>query len=111
MLSRMGGVPNLERKTLTEIAESPRYQQLVRERSRFGWTLTIIMLAIFFGYILLIAFAPDLLAQRISRTMTLGIPLGVGVIVAGVVLTGIYVHRANTRFDRMTREIVEESRR
>ena len=111
MLSRMGGAPNLEQKTLTEIADNPRYKQLVRERSRFGWTLTIIMLPIFFGYILLIAFAPDLLAQRISRTTTLGIPLGVGVIVAGVVLTGIYVHRANTRFDRMTREIVEESRR
>lgn len=107
----MAQPPQIKQKTLTQIADNPRYRELVRERSRFGWTLTIIMLVIFFGYILLIAFAPDLLAQRISRTMTLGIPLGIGVIVAGVVLTAIYVHRANSRYDSMTREIVEESLR
>ena len=97
--------------SLTEIAKSPRYQQLVRERSRFSWILTGIMLAIFFGYILLIAFAPEILARRISGTTTLGIPVGVGVILCGILLTGIYVHRANRRFDPMIREIVEESRR
>ena len=101
----------IEDPVLLRVARSARYQELVRERSRFSWTLTAIMLAIFFGYILLIAFAPDLLAQRISRTTTLGIPLGIGVIISGIVLTGIYVHRANTRFDPMIREIVEDSRR
>lgn len=107
----MAEPPRIKQKTLTQIADNPRYRELVSERSRFGWTLTIIMLVIFFGYVLLIAFAPNLLAQRISRTMTLGIPLGIGVIVAGVVLTAIYVHRANSRYDSMTREIVEESLR
>lgn len=100
-----------EPASLAEIAQTPRYQQLVRERSRFSWTLTGIMLAVFFGYILLIAFAPEILAQRISGTTTLGIPIGIGVIVCGILLTGIYVHRANSRFDPMIREIVEESRR
>ena len=100
-----------EAVALLEVARSPRYQQLVRERSHFSWTLTAIMLAIFFGYILLIAFAPEVLAQRISRTMTLGIPIGIGVIISGIVLTGIYVHRANSRFDPMIEEIVEDSRR
>jgi uncharacterized membrane protein (DUF485 family) len=100
-----------EPASLLEIAQSPRYLELVRERSRFAWILTGIMLAVFFGYILLIAFAPEVLAQRISRTTTLGIPVGIGVILIGIMLTGIYVHRANTRFDPMIRAIVEESGR
>ena len=97
--------------SLHDVARSPKYQQLVRERSRFSWSLTAIMLAIYFGYIQLIAFAPDLLARRISGTTTLGIPLGIGVIVSGVLLTAIYVRRANSHFDPMLREILEESRR
>ena len=97
--------------SLLDVAQTPKYQQLVRERSRFSWVLTAIMLAIYFGYILLIAFVPDLLARRISGTTTLGIPLGIGVIVSGILLTAIYVHRANSRFDPMLRQILEESRR
>ena len=34
--------------------------------------------------------------------ITLGIPLGLGVIVAAIVLTGVYVRRANGEFDRLT---------
>lgn len=94
---------------LGRVALSPRYRQLVRERSRFSWALTATILVIFFGYILLIAFAPDLLARPIGGgATTLGIPLGIGVILSGIVLTGIYVHRANSRFDPLIRQIVEE---
>jgi uncharacterized membrane protein (DUF485 family) len=100
-----------ERRSLTEVAQSPEYRQLVRERSRFSWALTAIMLAVYFGYILLIAFAPEILARRVSGTMTLGIPVGIGVILCGILLTGIYVHRANRRFDPMIRDIVDGSRR
>jgi len=106
----MAGPANPDSKTLAEVADDPRYQELVRERSRFAWILTAIMLVIYFGYILLIAFAPDLLAMRIAgQATTLGIPLGIGVIVSGISLTGIYVHRSNTRFDQMTAEILREA--
>ena len=104
----MAAAPKPE--TLAEVAKSPLYAELVRERSRFAWLLTLIMLAIFFGYILLIAFAPGLLATRIAgEATTLGIPLGIGVILSGILLTGIYVHRANSRFDPMLAEILREA--
>ena len=104
--------PTSESQRLLEVARDPRYRQLVRERSRFAWTLTAIMLIIFFGYMLLIAFAPELLGRRIGGgTTTIGIPIGMGVIVCGIILTGVYVHRANSRFDQLTAEIVEESKR
>lgn len=83
------------------IAADPRYEALVRRRSRFTWTLTAIMLIVFFGYILLIAFDKALLATPIGGgTTTLGIPIGIGVILAGIVLTGVYVRRANRDFDK-----------
>jgi uncharacterized membrane protein (DUF485 family) len=96
---------------LAAVAASPAYHQLVRERARFSWTLTAIMLVIFFGYILLIAFRPDLLARRIGNgATTLGIPLGIGVILAGILLTAVYVYRANRRFDPLIARIVDEHR-
>jgi uncharacterized membrane protein (DUF485 family) len=94
---------------LREIAHSASFQSLVKERSRFTWALTLATLAIYFGFILLVAFNPEFLARPIrDKTTTLGIPLGIGVIVAGVVLTGIYVRRANRRFDELTRELCKE---
>jgi uncharacterized membrane protein (DUF485 family) len=97
----------VEPVSLLDVAQSPEYQKLVRERSRFSWALTAVMLVVYFGYILLIAFAPEVLARRVSGTMTLGIPVGIGVILCGILLTGIYVRRANSRFDPVIRDIVD----
>ena len=60
-----------------DIEQDKRYQRLVTMRSRFGWRLTILMLVIYFGYILLIAFEPHILARPLDDGVTsLGIPLG-----------------------------------
>lgn len=94
---------------LARIAADPRYRELVRRRGRFGWLLTAIILAIFFGYILLIAYDKALLARPIAGgATTLGIPIGIGVILAGILLTGLYVRRANRAFDPIVRAIRED---
>ena len=96
--------------SLARIAASPLYRQLVRERARFAWTLTVTMLVIYFGFILSVAFARDLLARPVGGgTTTVGIVAGVAVIAAGIVLTAVYVRRANRRFDPLTRAIVEQA--
>jgi len=85
-----------------------RFQELVAKRTRFAWLLSGAMLAIYFGFVFIIAFAPKSLGVPIgSGVTTVGIPLGLFVIVSAFVLTGIYVHRANSEFDAITREIVE----
>jgi uncharacterized membrane protein (DUF485 family) len=85
---------------LAELAQDERYIRLVRRRSRFAWMLTAIMLTVYFGYILVIAFRRDLLATPIGGGVTsIGIPIGIGVILVGIVLTAIYVHHANRHFD------------
>lgn len=95
---------------LQRIAEDPRYEALIARRGRFTWTLSILMMAVFFGYILLIAFDKALLARPIGGgTTTLGIPIGIGVILTGILLTGLYVRRANRDFDAALRAIREDA--
>jgi uncharacterized membrane protein (DUF485 family) len=90
----------------------PKFQELVKARSGFAWLLSALMLAIYFGFILLVAFAKGLMATRIGEGVTsLGIVLGLGVIVSAFVLTGIYVARANSRFDELTRTLTKEMTR
>ena len=97
------------RKTLERVAEDPRYRLLVERRARFTWMLTGIMLLAFFGYILLIAFNKALLARPIGGGATsLGIPIGLGVILLAILLTGIYVRRANGDFDPVVKSLRED---
>jgi uncharacterized membrane protein (DUF485 family) len=82
------------------VKRDPEFLALVHRRSRFAWTLSALMAAIYFGFILVVAFAPAWLATPIgSSSITIGIPIGIGVILAAFVLTGLYVRRANTDFD------------
>ncbi|CAI1134253.1 Inner membrane protein yjcH [Serratia entomophila] len=92
------------------IEENPRFKELVRKRGRFAWLLSLITLALYVGFILLIAFDPQWLGTPIAAgsTITRGIPVGVGLIVISFVLTGIYVFRANGESDRLTAEILRE---
>ena len=94
------------------IQRNPKYQQLKRTRSRYGWTLAILMLVVYYGYIGLIAFDKEFLAQPIGSGVTsLGIPIAFGVIVFTIVITGLYVRRANGAYDRLTAEILEDATR
>ena len=95
---------------VAKIEANPKYHELKRKRSAFGWTLTILMLIVYFGYIALIAFNKPFLAQPIGNGVTtLGIPIGLAVIIFTIVITGIYVRRANSEYDRLTTEILEEA--
>jgi uncharacterized membrane protein (DUF485 family) len=95
---------------VANIEANPKYHELRRKRNVFGWTLTVLMLVVYFGYIALIAFDKTFLAQPIGNGVTtLGIPIGMGVIVFTIVITGIYVRRANGEYDKLTAEILEEA--
>ncbi len=109
MTESSGGPIPASEAALPGLALDARYVQLVRRRSRFAWLLTAIMLGIYFGYILLIAFRRDILAQPIGEGVTsLGIPIGIGVILAGIALTAIYVRRANREFDPLLDALRQE---
>ena len=92
------------------IRSNPKYHELVSKRSKFAWTLAAIMLVIYYGFILIIAFDKEFLSQSLwtGSVTTVGIPVGVGVILSAFLLTGIYVFRANSEFDRLTNVLKEE---
>lgn len=91
------------------IAADPAFVALQKSRSRFAWSLAGIVLLAYFSFILIIAFAPQLFARVVgdSQTTTLGIPIGLVIIVLCFLLTGVYVRRANRVFDPALREILE----
>ena len=98
--------------TVAKIQSDPRYMALRRKRNTFGWSLAALMMVVYYGYIALIAFNKAFLATPIGAGVTtIGIPIGLGVIVFTVIITGIYIRRANGEFDRLTAEIIREATR
>ena len=96
-------------KVVARILANPKYQELKRKRTSFGWWLTLVMMVVYYGYIALIAWDKPFLAQPLGAGVTsLGIPIGMGVIIFTIIITGIYVRRANGEFDQLTREILED---
>jgi uncharacterized membrane protein (DUF485 family) len=95
---------------VAKIQANPKYQELRAKRGAFGWWLALAMMVVYYGYIALIAFNKPFLAQPIGAGVTtLGIPIGMGVIVFTVLITGIYVRRANSEFDDLTKQILEDA--
>jgi len=93
-----------------KIKTHPKYLELRRKRNSLGVLLTVLMLVVYYGYIGLIAFDKAFLAQPIGAGVTtLGIPIGMGVIIFTIVITGIYVKRANGEFDQLTKDILKDA--
>ena len=93
-----------------KIPRQPKYLELRTKRNRLGIFLTALMLIVYYGYIALIAFDKKFLAQPIGTGVTtLGIPIGMGVIIFTIVITAIYVRRANGEFDTLTKEILKDA--
>ena len=100
----------METDLTRRIAGNPKYQQLKAKRSSFGWALTVAMLVVYYGFILLVAFNKPFLSTRLGEGVTtIGMPIGFAIIVFTIVITGIYVRRANSEFDALTDQIAKEA--
>ena len=99
----------MDEKTVQKIMSNPTYQSLKKRRSRLGWSLTAAMMAVYYGFIVLVAFNKEFLSQKIGDGVTtIGIPIGIGVIIFTVIVTTIYVIKANRTYDDMTAKITRE---
>lgn len=90
---------------------NPKFQELVKKRSRFAWTLAAIVMILFYGFVMVVAFNPASLGQPVSEgsMLTVGVAVEAFMFVFFWVLTVVYVRRANTEFDSINREIVNEA--
>ena len=93
-----------------KIQSHPKYLELRTKRNRLGIFLTALMLIVYYGYIALIAFDKKFLAQPIGTGVTTkDIPIRKSVIILTIVITAIYVRRANGEFDTLTKEILKDA--
>jgi len=92
------------------IRENPKFKELVSKRERLAWTLTGIVLVLFFGLFMTVAFNPAALAIKIGDSLvTTGLVIGLFQFILFWVLTAVYVSRANSDFDAMTEQLLRES--
>jgi uncharacterized membrane protein (DUF485 family) len=101
----------MAQETWERIRANPKFQQLVSKRNTYSVIMSILMIIAYYGYILLIAFDKAFLATKVGpgMVMSIGIPMGVGVIVFTIILTWIYVRRANGEFDSEAEAIIKEA--
>jgi uncharacterized membrane protein (DUF485 family) len=91
------------------IASDPDFQHLIKRRTGYGWMMAFIIMVVYFTFIMMIAYNPQLLATKISTgsTISVGIVAGFLIIIFSFVMTGLYVHKANSQFDEITAKIKE----
>jgi uncharacterized membrane protein (DUF485 family) len=91
----------MQQTLIDSIKAGSAYRQLVTSRRRFSFMLTALMILTYYGFILFVALAPGVLAHPLytGATTSIGIVVGIGIIMIAVALTGFYVLRANRTLD------------
>ncbi len=92
------------------VRQNPKFHELVRKRSRLAVTLSVIVLGSYYTFMMIVAFAPDILCTPLSAgsNLTVGVPVGAAIIVVSWLLTGLYSHFANGEFEELNKDVVRE---
>jgi len=100
----------MAKKSVHEILQDPDFKELYSKRMNIAWTLTVLELVLYFGFIFLVSYHKPFLAQRLSpgSVTTIGIPIAVGTIFLSWVFTGIYVQWANTTYDGLVKKVKDK---
>ena len=98
---------------LDRIDANPKFHEFWDRRHTYSIIMTIVSAAAYYGFILLVAFQGPWLGTKLGAgmTMSIGVPLGVGVIVFTIILTWIYVRRANSEFDETNEALIREAQK
>ncbi len=93
-----------------QVKADAEFQTLIKRRKKFSLVLSAMILSIYFGFILTIAYAPSVFAAPLweGSVTTLGIPVGIGIILISFILTGVYVKRANREFDAILNRLKDD---
>jgi uncharacterized membrane protein (DUF485 family) len=103
----------MAQETYERIRANPKFQAFISKRNTYSIIMSVLGALAYYGFILLVAFDKEFLAQKLNAgaVMSIGIPIGVGVIAFTIVLTWIYVNRANSEFDTESEAIVKEAQK
>lgn len=99
----------MDQNQVEQILHNPKFQKMVKKKSTLSWTLTIIMLVLYVGFMLLVGYNKEFLMSSFSGGVTTwGIPLGLGIIVLSFLLCGVYSFIANSTLDQLSEEALKE---
>lgn len=98
---------------IKRVTANPKFLEFVAMRSRYSIIMTILGAMAYYGFILLVAFQGPWLGTKMGAGMTtsIGVPIGVGVIIFTIALTWVYVRRANGEFDATNEAIIKEAQK
>lgn len=101
----------MSKQTYERVRANPKFKALVARRSRLALLLSAIVLVGYYTFMMVVAFAPNLLGAPLGEgsALTVGVPVGAAIIVVSWLLTGVYSHFANGPFDELNKDIVRES--
>lgn len=86
-----------------------RFQKFIAFRNKFSVALAVVILVCYYAFVASVGFFPEVLGYRLGpSSITLGILLGVSIIILSIVSTGIYTLFANKYFDKEQAEVLEE---
>jgi uncharacterized membrane protein (DUF485 family) len=99
----------MDEAQVERILQNPKFKEMVSRKSRLSWTLTIIMLIVYVGFMLLVGYNKEFLMSSFSGGITTwGMPLGLGIIVLSFILCGVYSYIANSKLDALNEEAMRE---
>lgn len=92
------------------VRENPKFAELVARRGRLGALLSLCVLGSYYLFVMIVAFSPDTLRIPLHEggMVTIGVPMGAAIIIGSWLLTGLYVYKANSDFDRISADLVKE---
>jgi uncharacterized membrane protein (DUF485 family) len=91
-----------------ELLQDPEFRKLTSSKTRVSLILTALILVVYYGFIFLVAFSPGTFGKKITTNITMGIPIGIGVIIVSWLLTGVYVRWANVRYDTLVQSVKDK---
>lgn len=102
----------MSEKSPAEIGAMPEYKLLISKKRAVTLPLTLIMLAAYYAFVSLVAYDPGFLSTKLSDGITsLGILLGLGLIVLTLAVTAFYVWYANSHLETLVSKIQEKAGR
>jgi len=88
------------------IERSPEFQELVHRRRAFVIPCTIFFLSWYLGFILLCAYAPDFMGDRVYQGLTVGYCLALTQFAMVFILGLWYLRKADNEFDPLAEKAI-----
>lgn len=91
-----------------EILQSAAFKKLVKTRWNMSLSFTFLMLFVYIGFLMVVAYQKDTLKMPLGDSLNLAIVVGLGIIIFSWLITGVYVYWANNYYDESVKEIKKD---